>query len=183
MPTTNAQEQVAKLSRESASLQELLGKLEANEKAQQKLSPAPKPSAKLRHFDAAKGSARAPVSGQVLHRFGEPNASNGSYRGMVFKAREGATVVAPYDGQIVFTGPFRDYGNMVLIKHSNGYISLIAGLGKVSVGLNQPAIRGEPIGTMPEEGRAEAYVELRDTAAKPIDPADWFANVIGKAAP
>jgi hypothetical protein len=155
-----AQEQVAKLSRESASLQELLGKLEANEKAQQKLSPAPKPSAKLRHFDAAKGSARAPVSGQVLHRFGEPNASNGSYRGMVFKAREGATVVAPYDGQIVFTGPFRDYGNMVLIKHSNGYISLIAGLGKVSVGLNQPAIRGEPT-LLHLDGNCHIYVDAR----------------------
>lgn len=173
--------EVAKLSRESESLQELLGKLEANEKAQQKRDPTPK--AKLRNFDGKKGSARAPVSGDVLHRFGEPNASNGSYRGMVFKARSGATVVAPYDGEIVFTGPFRDYGNMVLIKHKNGYISLIAGLGKVSAGLNQPAIRGEPIGTMPDAGPAEAYVELRDTSAKPIDPADWFANVMSKSAP
>ncbi|MBX9726111.1 MAG: peptidoglycan DD-metalloendopeptidase family protein, partial [Rickettsiales bacterium] len=178
-----AQEQVAKLSRESASLQELLGKLEANEKAQQKLSTATKASAKLRHFDGKKGSARAPVSGGILHRFGEPNASNGSYRGMVFQARAGAAVVAPYDGEIVFTGPFRDYGNMVLIKHSNGYISLIAGLGRVSAGLNQPTLRGEPIGTMPETGSAEAYVELRDTSAKPIDPADWFANVVAKSAP
>lgn len=178
-----AQEQVAKLSRESASLQELLGKLEANEKAQQKLSTATKASAKLRHFDGKKGSARAPVSGGILHRFGEPNASNGSYRGMVFQARAGAAVVAPYDGEIVFTGPFRDYGNMVLIKHSNGYISLIAGLGRVSAGLNQPALRGEPIGTMPETGSAEAYVELRDASAKPIDPADWFANVVAKSAP
>ena len=178
-----AREQVAKLSRESESLQELLGKLEENDKAEKKLASAPKLSTKLRNFDGTKGSARAPVAGDILHRFGEANNTNGNYRGMVFKARAGATVVAPYDGEIVFTGPFRDYGNMVLIKHKNGYISLIAGLGKVSAGLKQAAIRGEPIGNMPESGRSEAYVELRDTSAKPIDPADWFANVVSKAAP
>jgi septal ring factor EnvC (AmiA/AmiB activator) len=172
-----ALEQVTKLSRESESLQELLGKLDANEKAEKKLASAPKPVSKLRVFDGKKGSARAPVAGAVLHRFGEANATNGNYRGMVFKARPGAAVVAPYDGEIVFTGPFRDYGNMVLIKHQNGYISLIAGLGKVSAGLKQAAVRGEPIGTMPESGKTEAYVELRDTSAKPIDPANWFANV------
>ena len=101
---------------------------------------------------------------------------------MVFKGRANATVVAPFDGEVVFTGPFRDYGNMVLIKHKNGYISLIAGLGKVDTGLNQTASRGEPIGTMPASGNGEAYVELRDADAKPIDPSDWFANVGGKLA-
>lgn len=178
-----ATEQVAKLSRESESLQELLGKLEENEKAEKKLVSAAKLPTKLRNFDGTKGSARAPVAGDVLHRFGEANTTNGNYRGMVFKARTGATVVAPYDGEIVFTGPFRDYGNMVLIKHKNGYISLIAGLGKVSAGLRQAALRGEPIGSMPESGKIEAYVELRDASAKPIDPADWFANVVSKATP
>lgn len=179
-----AEADVAKLSRESQSLQELLGKLEAKERAQQdkaKLAST-QASSKLRSFSAGKGSARAPVAGEILHRFGDSQNANGNYRGMVFKARPGATVVAPYDGVVVFTGPFRDYGNMVLIKHKNGYISLIAGLGKVNVGLNQPAIRGEPIGSMPEDGRAEAYVELRDTSAKPIDPTEWFANVVGNSA-
>lgn len=173
-----AEIKVADLSKQSQSLQELIGKLEENEKAQVKEPTAPKP--KLRSFDGKKGSAKAPVAGEVIHRYGDKQNANGTYRGMVFKARPGATVVAPYDGEIVFTGPFRDYGNMVLIKHKNGFISLIAGLGKVNAGLNQAAIRGEPIGTMPEGGNSEAYVELRDTDAKPIDPADWFANVTGK---
>lgn len=169
---------VAELSRESQNLQDLIQKLAENEKEQAKIRTTPKPTPKLRNFDGKKGSARAPVSGNVLHRFGEKQNANGTYRGMVFKARSGATVVAPFDGQIVFTGSFRDYGNMVLIKHKNGYISLIAGLGKVNASLNQTAIRGEPIGTMPEAGNGEAYVELRDSDAKPIDPANWFANVV-----
>jgi septal ring factor EnvC (AmiA/AmiB activator) len=174
-----AEAKVAALSRESESLQELIGKLAENEKTQ----AAPAKKNNLRSFDGKKGSLRAPVAGEIVHRFGDRQASNGTYRGMVFKTRAGATVVAPYDGEVAFTGPFRDYGNMVLIKHKNGYISLIAGLGKINTSLNQAAIRGEPIGTMPESGNAEAYVELRDSAAKPIDPADWFANVVGKSAP
>ena len=177
-----AEAKVAELSRQSQSLQELIGKLAEEEKAQAKTQTAPKQTAKLRAFEGKKGSLRAPVEGEVIHRFGEHQNANGTYRGIVFKARPGATVVSPYDGEIVFTGPFRDYGNMVLIKHKNGFISLIAGLGKVSASLNQAAIRGEPIGTMPVGGNGEAYVELRDTDAKPIDPADWFANVVGKSA-
>ena len=169
---------VTELSLESKSLQELIGKLDANQKEKAKDKSAPKQNAKLRNFDGKKGSARAPVSGDVIHRFGDKQNDNGTYRGMVFKARAGATVVAPFDGEVVFTGPFRDYGNMVLIKHKNGFISLIAGLGKVNTSLNQAAIRGEPIGTMPQNGKTEAYVELRDSSAKPIDPANWFANVV-----
>jgi septal ring factor EnvC (AmiA/AmiB activator) len=167
------QAKIAELSQQSQNLQELLGKLAENEKAQ----PKPKAPSSTRNFDGKKGSARAPVAGTIIHRYGDPLNANGTYRGMVFKARPGATVVAPYDGEIAFTGPFRDYGNMVLIKHKNGYISLIAGLGKVNASVNQAAIRGEPIGTMPASGSGEAYVELRDTSAKPIDPTEWFANV------
>ncbi len=174
-----AEAKVVELSHQSQSLQELIGKLAENEKAEAKVAAA-KPMPRLRNFDGKKGSARAPVAGEVIHRFGDKQNANASYHGMVFKARPGATVVAPYDGEIVFTGPFRDYGNMVLIKHKNGYISLIAGLGKVDTALNQAAIRGEPIGTMPDSGPEEAYVELRDADAKPIDPANWFANVVSK---
>lgn len=173
-----AQAKVAELSRQSASLQELIGKLAAHEKA----DPSPKSSVKLRDFDSSKGSARAPVAGDVIHHFGDKQNGNSTYRGMVFKTRAGATVVSPYDGEVVFTGPFRDYGNMVLIKHKNGYISLIAGLSTVSASVNQAALRGEPVGSMPATGSGEAYVELRGSDAKPIDPADWFANVVAKSA-
>lgn len=172
-----AEARVAELSRTSKSLQELVDKVAAEKKAE----PS-RQSAKLREFDAKKGSGRAPVAGDVLHRFGEKQGANSTYRGMVFKTRPGATVVSPYDGEVAFTGPFRDYGTMVLIKHKNGYISLIAGLGKVSTSLGQAAGRGEPIGTMPEGGPGEAYVELRDSSAKPIDPANWFASVVSRTA-
>jgi septal ring factor EnvC (AmiA/AmiB activator) len=163
-----AEARVAELSRQSRSLQELLSKL-ARE-------PAAKKSRESRDFAGAKGNMRAPAIGDVVHSFGEKKNENETWRGMVLRARPSGTVVAPYDGEVVFTGPFRDYGRMVLLKHSNGFISLLAGLGTIQVGLNQAVSRGEPMGTMPNAASPELYMELRDRS-KPIDPADWFANV------
>ncbi len=170
-------EKVAELSRQSQSLQELIGKLEENSRVRAAGRGRAPVMDNVREFEGRKNALRAPVAGSLLHRFGEHKNANETYRGLVFHARPGATVVAPYDGEVVFTGPFRDYGRMVLIKHKNGFISLIAGLGDISTGLNQTVIRGEPIGTMPNTSEADAYIELRDKDAKPIDPGDWFANV------
>lgn len=175
-----SEEKVAELSRQSQSLQELIGKLEENARTRATRRGSVPATANIRDFDGRKNGLKAPVAGTLIHRFGEHKNDNETYRGLVFRARPGATVVAPYDGEVVFTGPFRDYGRMVLIKHKNGYISLIAGLGDISTGLNQTVIRGEPIGTMPGDATPDAYVELRDKDAKPIDPGDWFANVASK---
>jgi septal ring factor EnvC (AmiA/AmiB activator) len=168
---------MADLSRESQSLQELISKLEENARAQASRRNRPEPVEHVREFEGHKNSLKSPVAGSVIHHFGERKNDNETYRGLVFRTRAGATVVAPYDGEVVFTGPFRDYGRMVLIKHKGGYISLIAGLGEISTSLDQTVIRGEPIGTMPDAGSPDAYVELRDKDAKPIDPTDWFAKV------
>jgi septal ring factor EnvC (AmiA/AmiB activator) len=170
----HAQARVAELSRTSKSMQELVDNLMREDRGRIK-APASRDGAK-------KGHGRTPVAGQILHRFGDKEGPNSTYRGMVFQTRTGATVVAPYDGEIAFTGAFRDYGNMVLIKHKNGYISLIAGLGTINASLHQTTQRGEPIGSMPESGKSQAYVELRDSSAKPIDPAEWFASVVSQSA-
>jgi septal ring factor EnvC (AmiA/AmiB activator) len=95
---------------------------------------------------------------------------------LVWQARAAATVVAPAGGEVVFTGPFRDYGRMVLIKHGNNKISLLAGLGRISVSLNQAVGKGEPLGAMGESRINNLYYELRE-GSKPIDPAGWFANL------
>lgn len=167
---TAAKAQVNKLSRESASLQDLIGKLERAPKIAAKTSPAPSAS-----LGSAKGRAQLPVVGALLHAFGEKKNTNETYRGIVLSARPGATVVAPYAGEVVFTGPFMNYGRMVLLKHGDGFISLLAGLGDISVGLNQQLGKGEPIGIM-SGAKPSLYVELREKS-KPIDPSTWFAKL------
>lgn len=159
---------VKALSKEAQSVQELIAKLETAARAR---SRAP-----LKPMTGGAGSLRAPVNGAVLHRFGERKNDNETFRGMVFRARPYGTVIAPYDGEIVFTGPFRDYGDMVLIRHANGYISLLAGLGQIQVALGQDVKGGEPVGNMGGTAPQELYVELREKS-KPIDPARWFANL------
>lgn len=166
-----AEARVSELSRKSRTLQDLLQRL-----ASQPQATKAKSARRTRDFAAAKGSMRAPVVGNIMHRFGEKKNENETWRGMVLRARPGGSVVAPYDGEVVFTGPFRDYGRMILIKHNNGFISLLAGLGIIDVSLNQTIRKGEPVGSMPNAGAPDLYVELRDRS-KPIDPAGWFANV------
>lgn len=164
--------QVNRLSRESASLQELIGKIEKARSTPQMAKKAPSPTAPL--ATPVAGHLRLPVAGSVRHRFGDRKSTNETYRGLVLAARNGATVVTPAAGEVVFTGPFMDYGRMVLLKHGNGIISLLAGLGSISVGLNQQVNAGEPLGQM--GGKGELYIELRQHS-KPIDPARWFAKL------
>jgi septal ring factor EnvC (AmiA/AmiB activator) len=165
------QTRVAALSQEARSVQELIDKLAAEQRTSI--------GTNLRPMTRNAGSLRAPVAGSVVHRFGERKNDNETFRGMVFRSRPYGTVVAPYDGAVVFTGPFRDYGDMVLIRHDNGYISLLAGLGQIEVALNQIVKAGEPLGNMGGTGREELYVELREKS-KPIDPARWFAKLGSK---
>lgn len=166
------QQRVAALSRESASLQELIGKLENDraEVAQRRQFPAPVLAS------TARGRWKSPVAGTLTHRFGERKNDNEKYRGVTLQSRASATVVTPAAGEVVFTGPFRDYGRMVLVKHGNGMISLLAGMGTIAVSLNQTVGAGEPLGTMGNTGRPTLYYELRD-GGKPIDPAGWFAKL------
>lgn len=167
-----AQVRVNELSRESSNLQELITKLESNRAAvaQREARPA------TAIGSTAKGRWKQPVAGKIAHRFGERKNENEKYRGVVLSARAGATVVSPAAGEVVFTGPFRDYGRMVLVKHAGGRISLLAGLGTIAVTLNQPVGAGEPVGGMGGHGTPELYYELRE-GSKPIDPARWFAKL------
>ena len=169
---------VNQLSHESQNLQDLIGKLERN---RNRVAIATKSAPKALPPAAAKGNWRIPVAGDIAHRFGDRRNANESWRGMVLRARAGGSVVAPSAGEVVFTGPFRDYGRMVLIKHKDKHISLLAGLGGISVALNQQVARGEPLGTMGNSAPVELYVELREDG-KPVDPAGWYATTTSTAA-
>jgi septal ring factor EnvC (AmiA/AmiB activator) len=166
-----AEARVAELSKQSKSLQELITRLER----QPVLGPA-RETRRMASAGSARGRFKLPVTGTLLHGFGEKKNENETYRGMLLGGRSGGAVVAPFEGEVVFTGPFRDYGRMVLIKHGGGFISLLAGLGDIDVALNQRVTAGEPVGSMPATPTPKLYVELRKES-KPVDPADWFANL------
>ena len=124
-------------------------------------------------FEKAKGSLSLPARGTIITKYGEQKARGILAKGITIASRKGAQVVSPFDGNVVFSGPFRGYGNMIIIEHGDGYLSLLSGFEAITVELGQMLLAGEPIGRMPTENKSELYVEIRKNN-QPINPAAWF---------
>ena len=141
----------------------------------------PPPAELARPFAEARGLVALPVAGRLLHRFGDPDDQSQPARGLVYETRAGAAVVAPYDGRILFAGPFRGYGLILIIEHGEGYHSLLSGLGRIDGGVGQWVLAGEPVGAMGSatEGNPRLYLELRHQG-HPINPQPWLAAGTGK---
>lgn len=124
-------------------------------------------------FAKAKGSLPLPARGDIITRYGEQKIKGVTSKGITVATRGNAQVIAPFDGAVIFAGPFRGYGNMIIVEHSDGYLSLMSGLGNIDVELGQMLLAGEPVGQMPEQNRAELYIEIRKNN-QPINPTAWF---------
>lgn len=113
-----------------------------------------------------------PVSGEVVKPF---SAGSGDRQGLRIAGRNGATVAAPYDGVVVYAGPFRSYGLVLILEHSGGYHSVLSELGTIDALLGQRVVAGEPVGVLAQSSgtNPEMYVELRRNGG-PIDPEPWF---------
>jgi septal ring factor EnvC (AmiA/AmiB activator) len=149
-----------------------------------KLSP-PDEVAVTRSFGKARGTLPYPVAGTLSAKFGEaadPTDSSGlRTKGITIKAAPGSQVVAPFDGVIAFAGPFRGYGQLLIIEHSEGYHTLLAGLGRIDGEVGQRVLAGEPLGVMDGAAASSLYVELR-REGQPINPLPWLADRTGKVA-
>ena len=166
---------VARLSQEAKTLMDLINKLE---KDQQRRS-ATRTASALTSLPAP-GRGRLPVTGTILEAFGQPNAIGAVSQGIMMESQPGSLVVAPMGGIVRFAGTFKNYGNMVIIEHKNGYHSLIAGLQRIDTGIDNQVKPGEPIGQLPltssRGGRPALYYELRHNG-QPVDPAGLFSEL------
>lgn len=126
-------------------------------------------------FVKAKGALSRPARGPIITAYGQETAKGVSSKGIIIKTRPLAQVIAPFDGSVLFAGPFRGYGNLIIIEHGNGYTSLLAGLDTVDCDLGQMLLAGEPVGQMTNANDAKLYMELRKDN-HPINPLSWFAN-------
>ena len=124
-------------------------------------------------FAKAKGSLALPARGDIITRYGEQKIKGVTSKGITVATRSNAQVIAPFDGSVIFAGPFRGYGNMIIVEHSDGYLSLMSGLGNIDVELGQMLLAGEPVGQMPKQSKAELYIEIRKNN-QPINPTAWF---------
>lgn len=124
-------------------------------------------------FAKAKGTLPLPARGKIITAYGEQVVKGVTSKGIILRTRNDAQVIAPFDGSVIFAGPFRGYGNLIIIEHGDGYLSLLAGLKNFDVELGQMLLAGEPVGQMPEDGDAKLYVEIRKDN-QPVDPMAWM---------
>lgn len=128
------------------------------------------------NFAALKGKLRLPVRGDVTNRFGANRADSGiSWKGLFIKANEGAEVKSVASGRVVFADWLRGFGNLIIVDHGEGYMSLY---GNNQAILKQPgdSVRsGDAIAYVGNSGGNETnglYYELR-RQSRPFDPLSW----------
>lgn len=188
---------IAKLVTESRTLEELVAKLEKErERLAAVPSSLPRPDKRraqdARSFAKAQGALPLPVIGQLLAGYGE-KTDQGTLKGVQILTRDRAPVISPFDGTIMYADNFRSYGQLLIIQHSEGYHSVLAGMERLDAATGQWVLTGEPVGEMGEsvgarkkpgnpEGRPVLYVELQRNG-KPVNPLPWLSAKLERAKP
>lgn len=113
-----------------------------------------------------------PAAGQVIAGFEE-----GKTKGLVFAGKAGDAVNAAADGKVVYAGSgLRGYGNLIILKHNNTYLTAYAHNQTLLVKEDQMVKRGQRIAEMgaTDAARVQLHFEIR-RQGKPIDPAKLLA--------
>jgi septal ring factor EnvC (AmiA/AmiB activator) len=137
-------------------------------------------------FASARKSLPLPLNGIKIREFGMPDGLGSTEKGLSIASRAGAQVTAPCDGWVVYAGPFRSYGQLLILNAGGGYHVLLAGMERISVDLGQFVLTGEPVAIMgggPQSAAAVAtgssqpvlYIEFRKDGS-PVDPSPWWAS-------
>jgi murein hydrolase activator len=138
-------------------------------------------------FADARGLLPLPVSGRRTLKFGDTDILGARSEGISIATRPAAQVTAPSDGWVVYAGPFRSYGQLLIINAGDGYHVLLAGMDRIEVQLGQFILAGEPVAMMAAPKLASAgavdmasaqpilYIEFRKDGTS-IDPAPWWAS-------
>lgn len=131
-------------------------------------------------FARRRGKMKFPAEGPIEVGFGKvlnPKFNTVTFqKGIDIRAPEGSRVTAVAAGKLVHAGPFRGYGNLVIVDHGEGYHSLYAHLGTLSKGVGDEVSDGGELGTVGDTGSLKGpylYFEIRDQG-KPVDPKGWI---------
>jgi septal ring factor EnvC (AmiA/AmiB activator) len=141
-------------------------------------------------FASAKALFAFPVNGRKIRDFGGSDGAGGVEKGISLATKPGAQVTTPCDGWVVYAGPFRSYGQLLILNAGGGYHVLIAGMERISVNIGQFVLTGEPVATMGSTSQVASilattasqpvlYVEFRKDGT-PIDSGPWWAASEGE---
>lgn len=138
-------------------------------------------------FSVLKDTLKLPVDGDVEVGFGDSLGAQRALDGILMSSQSDASVVAPVDGWVVFSGPFRSYGNLIILNAGEGYHLILAGMDQLKVAQGEFVLAGEPIAQMGSvtikseknntfalaSGKPTLYIELRKDK-KIIDSTPWW---------
>ncbi len=139
-------------------------------------------------FSQARGKLAYPVQGDILKQFGDDNGLGSTLDGTAIATSANLNVTSPIDGKVEFAGPFRSYGQLLILNAGEGYLVLLAGMKQISAEIGQSIKAGEPVGMMGEGPSSVAliggetentspvlYIEFRKNS-EPVDPSPWWVG-------
>lgn len=135
----------------------------------------PQPSAETGEFPRLKGKLSLPVKGELNNRFGAPREDSGlTWKGLLILAPAGAQVRAIAAGKVVFSDWLRGFGNLVILDHGEGYMSLYGHNETLHREVGDAVNGGDTVAEVGNSGGASPglYFEMRHQG-KPFDPLDW----------
>ncbi|HEX4331207.1 MAG TPA: peptidoglycan DD-metalloendopeptidase family protein [Usitatibacter sp.] len=131
-----------------------------------------------RPFETLKGLLRLPVKGELANRFGAPREETAAtWKGLFIRCVSGETVHAVADGRVVYADWLRGFGNLLILDHGKGYMSLYANNEGLLRTVGESVRSGDPIarvGASDVAAESGLYFELRRDG-KPFDPLGWVA--------
>lgn len=202
----------AELAGEATTLKNLIGNLEKEISAARRAAKAARAAQDRRRRLAAKGKGKAinpfanrarlapvlaftdtkgmlplPVAGKIYRKFGDISNFGGKEKGFSLVTNPNALVSSPADGWVVYAGPYRSYGHLLIINAGDDYYIVLAGIGRLVVDVGQFVLAGEPIGSMGDGsvrtvasiaiGVSEPvlYIEFRKSGTA-VDSGPWWAS-------
>lgn len=127
-------------------------------------------------FSRLKGSLRLPVAGELMNRFGAPREGGGvSWKGLFIRAGQGSVVKAIAAGQVVFSDWLRGFGNLIIVDHGEGYMSLYSNNESLYKQVGERVGPGDSIASVGNSGGQPdtgLYFEMRHQS-RPVNPMLW----------
>ncbi len=129
-------------------------------------------------FGQLKGKLYLPVRGELKNRFGSPREGSGVlWKGLFIASAAGQEVKAIATGRIVFADWLRGFGNLLIIDHGDGYMSLYGNNESLFKQVGETVRSGEPIAAVGNSGGnmdSGLYFEIRHQG-RAFDPLEWVS--------
>lgn len=129
------------------------------------------------NFPRLKGRLALPVAGEIISRFGQSREGGGpAWKGVFIRARQGNEVRSVGSGNVAFADWLRGFGNLLIIDHGDGYLSLYSNNESLYKQPGDQVRAGDVVASVGSTGGQDEpglYFELRHQG-RPFDPLSWI---------